>query len=331
MDKTTKEQVEEAFSLVGERITRLSVSSLLFLALAACLYGAGWSKLAFICLFLTLLQGLNRIAFFFDSPLSRFIHWIHALTFELLGILAVFVTFPIRYFWNDQKVSASGNGKPILLVHGYLNNGSVWFIQKRWLEAAGLGPIYTINLWHPFCSLHQYAKQVHQKAEQIAKDTKQKELILIGHSMGGLVSCLYAIQQAPPQTVTDVITIGSPLAGTHMALLALGANAKEMRRESEIVKQVQTAIPHCTSTRFYHVATKVDQLIIPFQSALIGDRSEHQFILEDVGHVGLVYSKRVARCICHWLRKAQADEKFSGSMPDPLRSKSVAKDPSDQS
>lgn len=302
MDEKTKEQAQEIFSLIGERVTRLSVSTLLFLGGAACFYLAGWETFSWICLFLAGLQILNRAAFFFNSPLSRCVHWIHALSFELLGILAVIATFPIRYFWNDQRVSRSGNGKPILLVHGYLNNGSVWFIQKRWLEAAGLGPIYTINLWHPFCSIQQYAKQVQKKAEQIANDTKQKELILIGHSMGGLVSCLYATQHAPPQTVTDVITIGSPLAGTHMALLGLGSNAKEMRRESELVKQVQTAIPTCATTRFYHVATKVDQLIIPFQSALIGEQAERQFILEDVGHVGLVYSKRVARCICHWLK-----------------------------
>jgi triacylglycerol lipase len=226
---------------------------------------------------------------------ARTVYWLHAMTFECLALLGVAL-----FRFIPRQSALSGKGKPILLVHGYVNNGSVWRFQKSRLEKAGLGPIYTIDLGHPFRSIQEYADKVKAKAQEIALETGRKDLILIGHSMGGLVSALYATTLAPPDTVTDVITIGSPLVGTPMARLGLGLNAREMRRGSILLKNLQVAIANTPRIRFHHIATTSDQLVIPGRSAIIA--TNNYLLLDDIGHASLLYSRRVTQKILEWLK-----------------------------
>lgn len=227
-------------------------------------------------------------------PFSPLIHWIHAVTFEIPALLGVMV---IRLIPTKERVQ--GKGQPILLVHGYMNHGSVWQIPKKRLEALGLGPVYTVNLGHPFRSIRLYAEKVKEKAEKIAQETGRSDLILIGHSMGGIVSSWYATQLAPPNTVTDVVTIGSPLHGTRMARIGFGENAREMRLNSPFLQQLRDAMMERKEIRFHHIGTKSDLLIIPGSSSII-EQNNH-FVFDDIGHASLLYSKRVVNKIAEWI------------------------------
>lgn len=242
------------------------------------------------------IQLLNTIAPRTPQPIARTIHWVHAMTFELFAFLGVAL---LRFI--PMRETVLGKGRPILLIHGYLNHGSVWTFFKKRLESSGLGPIYAIHLGHPFRSMQEYAQKVKVKAEAIAQQTGRKDLILIGHSMGGLVGSLYAISLAPPQTVTDVITIGSPLAGTPMAHIALGPNGREMEPNSPLLQSLQTAIAKNPQIRFHHIATKCDQLVLPGHSAALANNN--CFIYEDMGHASLLYSSRVTFKILEWLKQ----------------------------
>ncbi len=227
-------------------------------------------------------------------PFFRAIRWSYAMTLEIFAFVGVVL---LRFL--PTKESARGKGQPILLVHGYLNHGSVWLFPKKRLEGFGLGPIYTIHLGHPFRSIRQYAQKVKEKAEKITKETGRKDLVLIGHSMGGLVCSWYATQLAPVHKVTDVITIGTPFFGTPLAQIGLGPNAREMEPDSFFLKELRAGIARKKGIRFYHLATKCDQLVRPFSSALLPE-NEH-LIFEDIGHASLLYSKRVTDQIARWL------------------------------
>jgi triacylglycerol esterase/lipase EstA (alpha/beta hydrolase family) len=249
--------------------------------------------------FFAFIKVLNRLAPDLPSFLIRPIHWIHALSFELLAFAAVAILRLV-----PRKPRPQGTGpRPILLVHGYCNHGSVWAYLQPLLAKLNVGPVYTINLGHPFRSIQEYAKHVSEKAAAIRSETNQEHLILIGHSMGGLVSAFYAAKMAPAHSVTDVITLSSPLGGTHVARLALGPNGKEMRLASQFVQQLKSLIQAKPDIRFYHIATRTDQIVFPSQSALLGNNPSREFVFEDIGHASLLFSPRVAAKISEWLRK----------------------------
>ena len=257
------------------------------------------------CLFLLGLIGgirlLNLKASFFSARFKKLIHWIHAVTFELIAILFTFFLRPVGYFRNQDQFAGASSGRPILLVHGYLHDSSAWIYIRKKLSEKGLGPIYTLNLMHPFHSIRAHAETVQQKARKIASQTNRKDLILIGHSMGGLVSSWYAAKLAPAGTVTDVINIGSPLGGTHVAAIALGADGREMRLNSPFVQELQREIERNEHTRFCYMGTRTDQLVIPSSSCWIGDDPLRQFIVDDLGHLSLLLSPRISDKICDWL------------------------------
>jgi triacylglycerol esterase/lipase EstA (alpha/beta hydrolase family) len=248
------------------------------------------------------LRLLNGAAKRLPSPLANAIRWTHSLAIEVFSILASLLLRPFRLLSSHRAPAGLPDGGPILLVHGYCHDSSAWVYHRRQLAKAGLGPLYTIDLGYPFHSIERYAEKVKEKAEQIAKETKRTDLVLIGHSMGGLVSSWYAVRLALPQTVTDVITIGSPLDGTCPAKIGLGPNAREMEPGSSFVKALQEEIGKCQSIRFFHIATKTDQLVIPSESALPKGPPERRFVVDDIGHVALLFSPRIANQLSLWLR-----------------------------
>jgi triacylglycerol esterase/lipase EstA (alpha/beta hydrolase family) len=210
---------------------------------------------------------------------------------------------PVGYLWRLER--KKGKGQPILLVHGYMHDSSAWIYHIWRLTRQGFGPIYMLNLKHPFLPIMEYAKRVEAKAQQIEKETGRKDLILIGHSMGGLVSSFYATQVAPEGKVTHVITIGSPLAGTYVAKIAMGPNGRQMGRGCVFLKDLKASILSSKGIQFYHMGTKTDELVIPYSSAFIPENKQ-QFIVNDIGHVSLLYSPRIADKIISWLTDRDA-------------------------
>lgn len=261
---------------------------LLFTALSLISSYSGMLFLSILFGWVAVVRLLNRLI-----PI-KIVQWAHAMTFEIMAFIGVIF---LRLIPSRKK--CPGNSRPILLIHGYVNHPNVWWLQKRWLKSFGLGPVYTINLGHPFKSILSYAEKVKAKAEEIAKDTGREDLILIGHSMGGLVGAWYATKLAKENTVTDLITIASPLEGTPMARIGIGANAREMSPNSEFINNLQEAIKQNQLIRFHHIATCRDQLVLPGTSALIV--GHNHFLFDDLGHASLLYSKKTAEKIHEWV------------------------------
>jgi hypothetical protein len=281
----------------------------LFFSLAARMASEKFYPLAFFSFVLAVLfawisvvREVNEAAIYMPDSMRRPVHWIYAETFEIFALIVLGflrVTSPFR---KSQSISCAFNTRPILLVHGYLNAGHVWDFHKKILAKNGFGPIYTIDLGHPFQSIRSYALKVQEKARQIAKETGSSDLNIIGHSMGGLVSYYYVAKLAQAYSVPQLITIGSPLQGTRIAKIGFGQCAHDMRPDSELIKEMHVAIESCNDVKFYNIATRTDVLVVPYTSAFFKSESQHQLCFDDIGHTSLLFSKRVSNQLCAWLK-----------------------------
>lgn len=269
------------------------------------LWTSGW--IAMSCLFIAIVlfwvsiwRRLNASNIRFPR-IKKCVHWIHAQTLELFAFIAILFLRLVTLF-RKNKVTPSSQSRPILLVHGYFNGEYVWEYHKNYLEKNGLGPIYTMNLGFPFLSIRSYALKVQKKAQEIAEETGRSDLILVGHSMGGLVNYYYVSKLARAYSVPKVITIGSPLQGTRVAKIGLGRCAREMQIDSDLINEVKDAVGCCTDVRFHNIATRVDELVIPCTSGILKSESSDQMWLDDIGHASLLFSKRVADQLCQWIK-----------------------------
>lgn len=223
---------------------------------------------------------------------------------ETAAFFITSITNPINGIQFNPEPLAPGQQTektPILCVNGYLHNSSAWHFMREKLEKEGAGPIYTISVGNPVESIKNKANRVKKLAEKIAKETGRNDLVLIGHSMGGLVSSEYASNLAPENTVKGIITLGSPLQGTHIAKIGIGQAAREMGKKSSFVKQLQENIDKTAQkVKFYHFGSKTD-LIVSGSSAINvksnkeknSDGFRHEY--SSCGHASFLYSEDVAK------------------------------------
>lgn len=202
-----------------------------------------------------------------------------------------------------QPSSDQIDGTPILLLNGYGGFGSTWEGHKKSLAKAGLGPIYTMNV-PSLVSIKTNAKQVQAVVERIQRETGSKDLILIGHSKGGLVAAYYAtvLANKGQANIEKVITLGSPFRGSPIAHLGIGKDAAEMRPGSDLLKDLQERIQTSTRPIFFHIGSTMD-LVAPARSALLGNNSEHELCIDYIGHTGLLFDRMVTDKVIEWIKK----------------------------
>ncbi len=221
---------------------------------------------------------------------------------KFVGILKEGLSFPVTYFLSlfPYELSWKGEGVPLLLIHGYLNSSLVWFYHGNRFHKRGLGPIYTVFLGKPFCSIREYAKKVEEKVGQIQRETKKKEIILMGHSMGGIVAAYYALKLAHEVNVRAILTMGSPFHGTKVAKIAFGECAHEMAPCSLLLKEIEDARKKNPKIPFYCIATSLDHIVVPPSSALMGEDPHKEAVLDSCGHASLLFSKEANEQMIQW-------------------------------
>lgn len=192
------------------------------------------------------------------------------------------------------------SGVPILLVHGYVCNSGLWMTFRRRLASAGLGPIYTVTLAPLFGGIDVLVSQLAARIDTICAETGARKIMIVAHSMGGLVVRAYLTETASSR-VAKLVTMGSPHHGTQLARLGLGLNARQMGEPSEWLEtlaDIEAAnVSHPSTLSIY---TLNDDLVYPPESSVLA--WAENVPVSAIGHMGLVFSESVANRVIRHLR-----------------------------
>lgn len=110
-----------------------------------------------------------------------------------------------------------GRGKPVILLHGWLGSWGLW--QETMTFLGQYYRTYALDFWgfgESGAKLDTY--QVPDFVGLVDQFMEKMGIIqapLVGHSMGGTVSLLYAIKY--PERVSRVTVVGSPIVGSSLA------------------------------------------------------------------------------------------------------------------
>lgn len=208
-------------------------------------------------------------------------------------VLSFVVIFPLEFWWmtpdrlRPAVASRSGQRRPpVLLVHGYCCSRASWWWLRRRLEAAGW-TVATITLEPVYASIDAYVEPLARRIDAVLAETGAEKLILVGHSMGGLVARVY-LQRFGEARVKRLITLGTPHQGSRLARLGLGENGRQMRPGSRWLQSLATPPPAVNSLVLY---SPHDEFVIPRNLLRLAD-GEHQEI-PGLGHLAMLYSPRV--------------------------------------
>jgi len=211
---------------------------------------------------------------------------------------------PVRRGLLIGDVEAAGT--PILLVHGLVDNRSVFTLLRRALRRRGFGRIATMNYHVLTHDVRAAARRLGATVEAICEETGYERIHVIGHSMGGVIARYYVQRMGGDARVHTLVTLGSPHAGTRAAHLLPGGVIRQLAPSSDIVADLAAPAPHCR-TRFVAFWSDLDALISPKRAARIDhpDLVARNVFVPRVGHMSLPIDRRVTHEIASTL--AQLD------------------------
>jgi predicted alpha/beta hydrolase family esterase len=118
---------------------------------------------------------------------------------------------------NTNTTAANSTKLPVLLIHGYMEDATVWNKWIDLLKKDGI-PAYPITFkqFDDKCgSSAEHAKELSNIIAQIKKETGQNKVNIVGHSKGGLDARVYLANNT--QDVANLVMIGTPNAGSPLA------------------------------------------------------------------------------------------------------------------
>ena len=219
------------------------------------------------------------------------------------GILSQIITaiaFPfgyIRALWmpgRDQPDSE--NRPPVLLIHGLYHNPSGWFAYKRWLRAAGFQNIFAVGYGCFHTSFDSIASRLEQEVIGLSKRFQGRKVLIMGHSLGGMLTRHLVSSPATRGLVAGAVTLGAPHKGSKLAALGLGALCHDLLPNAGIAKNLKERDlpPEIPCLSLY---SQVDDYVLP-QDNLRLPASSRQGWEErpssPVSHVSMLYHKKTA-------------------------------------
>lgn len=200
--------------------------------------------------------------------------------------------WPIGFLGDFCGVGRRASARrPVLLVHGYLNNRTAWMAHGLRFRLAGWTQVYTINLSPVSAPLDQYVDLVRQMVERICIETGTDMVDLVGHSMGGVVSRAYVQRFGGHEHVRHLVTLGSPHHGTTTAALSLWDNALAMAIGSDYLQELNDDPAGLHGVATTAIYTVHDNIVMPAESAALPEPA-HTHVLAGLGHKGLLWSPR---------------------------------------
>ncbi|GAA3606114.1 esterase/lipase family protein [Microlunatus ginsengisoli] len=198
---------------------------------------------------------------------------------------------------------------PILLVHGIVDNHSIFTVMDRALRRRGFSDVSSFDYGLLTSDVRGAAGDLQQAVEQLCADSGYERIHIIGHSLGGLIARYYIQRMDGHRRVHTCVTLGSPHQGTTLAKIGkVVPLVRQLAPDSDVIAELTLPAPDC-STRFIAFYSDIDHLILPHWSATIvhPDLNATNVAIHGVGHMSMPNNGRIAFQIASALRHLDAD------------------------
>ncbi|UQX02611.1 alpha/beta fold hydrolase [Streptomyces sp. RerS4] len=192
----------------------------------------------------------------------------------------------------DAPADASASAAelpPVLLLHGFTDNRSVFVLLRRALAAGGRRRVETYN-YSPFTrDLRETARRIGRRIEELCERSGQDRVDLVGHSLGGLIGRYHVQRLGGDTRVRTLITLGTPHSGTRVApFMDAHPLVRQMRPDSEVMAELRAPAPGCR-TRCVAFWSEFDALMAPPDTARIEhpDLDATNIQVTGIGHLAL--------------------------------------------
>lgn len=200
-------------------------------------------------------------------------------------------------------------GLPVLLVHGYGCNSGYWRTLHRRLSQARISH-HAVNLEPLLADIDSYVPQVAAAIDALCRAAGQERVIVVAHSMGGLVMRAYQGVHGC-ESIVRLITLGTPHRGTGLARYGLGLNARQMRWADGGIEgdanpwlaRLCAAESDDGCAHLVSIYSRHDNIVAPQESAHVAGAKN--IVFQAIGHVMLGSDPQVLACVMQEINAAR--------------------------
>jgi pimeloyl-ACP methyl ester carboxylesterase len=233
--------------------------------------------------------------------------------------LMVYLTYPIGFARRLWKPSPSPTcaRPPVLLVHGLYHNASAWYLYKWWLRRCGYEKIFCWSYNTLKYDFWQLADQLKGVVREAAGLCGNEPVILVGHSMGGLLARAAVSDPATAQLVRALAVLGSPHHGSKLSALAFGRLGRSIRYQGELVRRLN-ALPSPRPMPKLNLYSPLDNMVLPTSSLEIDEPGWIQAETAPISHVSMLYHLPTVRLVMEFLDEFVPGCRKGGDEEEPV-------------
>ncbi|PRY51972.1 alpha/beta hydrolase family protein [Geodermatophilus tzadiensis] len=183
---------------------------------------------------------------------------------------------------------------PVLLVHGLVDNRSIFTLMRRGLRRRGFAQVCTWN-YSPFLGdVAAGARDLGAHVERICAQTGHDQVHVVGHSLGGLIARYHVQRQGGAERVRSLVTLGTPHGGSVLAHLLPTPMIRQLRPGSAVLQELAEPAPGW-STPVTAVYSDLDQVVVPSRAGRCDhpDIRARNVLVRGVGHMTLPFHRGV--------------------------------------
>lgn len=213
--------------------------------------------------------------------------------------LIVTITYPLGIFGGREPME---KGTPVVLVHGLFHNSSALLTMKKRLRKAGIENTHTYqynSLWGEF---PEAMEGLQRKLDKLLREAPEGKVMLVGHSLGGLVIRAAVGNPRFWGKVSGLITLGSPHGGSELARFATNPMGRGLIPGHEIMQRANSLPdPNCPKLAIYTLA---DDYVLPLETLLPPKTDWQEIECSPMGHIWMLYSQEVSDYVIDFLIKS---------------------------
>jgi hypothetical protein len=197
----------------------------------------------------------------------------------------------VRALFADDPLAAR---IPVLLVHGLIDNRSIFAVMRRSLRRRGFAHVCSWNYSPLSSDIARCAADLGAHIERICEQTDHERVHVVGHSLGGLIARYHVQRQDGDRRVESLVTLGTPHQGSRLAHLGATPMIRQLRPGSPVLEELAEPAPGCR-TRVTAVYSDLDQIVLPTRSGRCDhpDLAARNVLVRGVGHMSLPINRTV--------------------------------------
>ncbi|HST82394.1 MAG TPA: alpha/beta fold hydrolase [Kineosporiaceae bacterium] len=245
-----------------------------------------------------------------------------------LGVLRERTAEVERYGYQDLTprqrslivTNVEASSTPILLVHGMIDNRTIFTVLTRRLRAHGFERVVTLNYSPVTNDIRAAAEGLSAQVEALVARTGYERIHVVGHSLGGLIARYYVQRLGGDTRVHTLVTLGTPHHGTLAAHLVPFQLCRQLRPSSDLFAELDEPAPGCR-TRFVAFWSDLDQLVVPHDNARLrhSDLTVANERVQGVGHMSLPINAAIVQKVAQVLGELNSDGSSLSAGVIPLR------------